>query len=270
MSSTLQNLPKFFRLPDSSIAELPVNAGAIYFSPDRGKLYIDSDDSRVDLSPVKRIATVDDLPQVANDRVYITNSGSLFINSGGSWYEYSPVPAGEATYMYRFEVSGRPEELRFDAGTLGVSHFPEFDVLNTDYTNISGADWLSRGWQGSDYVIKASGGFPDGTYYLKVSYNVKNDASGTYIQDDLSTQVSINLSAGEHYIFSKPLNALSIVPDLSCRGISTVQFTTGSEFSFSVPSTTKFTNAIPTFLTETSYYLTSQNGIMTVSTVVSQ
>lgn len=270
MSTTLQNLPKFFRLPDSSISDLPITTGAIYFAPDKGKLYLDSDDSRVDLSPVRVISTAEDLPATSTGHVYITNSGNLFINVGGNWYEYSPVAAGEATYMYRFEVTNRESELSFSSDILGVSHSPEFELLDADYNNISGSDWLTRGWVDDSYVLKASGGFPDGTYYLKISYNVRNDASGVYIQDDTSTAASIKLSAGEHYIFTSPLTSLSVDTDSSCRGIATLQFTTGDSFTFLAASGLSYTNSVPSFKSNTTYYISSQNCILTVSEVVSQ
>ena len=266
--SFLKNLPKFFRLPDSEIEKAEIRPGAFYLEPNKGKLYIDSEDSRIDLSPIRRIPSADELPTTPTGYVYITDSGSLYINVGGNWYEYEPKALGEATYMYRFEVVGRETELRFSSQLLGVSHYPEFDLLNSNYENISSSDWLVRGWEGEDYVIKVSGGLPEGVYHLKISYNVKNDSAGVYIQDDSSSAAAIVMSPGEHYIFTKPLSSLVVDTNPEGRGISTLQFSTADTFQFSAPATVKYTNSRPTFKANTTYYVTAQNGILSVSTVV--
>lgn len=250
---------------------MPVTPGSFIFSADSESLYLDTKDKRVPLSPVQAIHNKSELGDKPASYVYVTPDGAMFLFANGAWHEYAPATLAEATYMYRFEVSERVSELRFSADTLGVSHAPEFDVLDANKNNISGSEWIRRRWDDttSEYVLSCSGDWPIGTYYLKLSYNVRYDSEGSYIQDDSSRAASITLNAGEHYTFTNPLTSLTINVT-GGRGRSSVSFVAGSGIRLNVPTSVKFLSNIPTIKEGSEYFIELQGNIMSVREVVSQ
>ena len=269
MSKSLTDLPQFFRLNDEDIANLPISPGSFIVSTDKHVVYVDLDDSRQSLAPVQTVRSIDDLANKSPNYIYVSANGSLYVNIGGTWNEYTPSNLSEASYLYRFEVTERVSEIRFSAESLGVTHAPEFDILDADNKNISGSDWITRGWDKvtNEYVLSCAGGWPVGVYYLKLSYNVRYDSAGAYIQDDSATQAVINMCAGEHYVFTQPLTSLTI-SSFTGRGEGSVTFKSTSSTSFNVPDNTRFLDSVPTINPNTDYYVVIRNGVLSIHTIV--
>ena len=262
-------LPSFFRLPESVVAKLPRTDGAFIFAEDSEAVYIDTDTKRVPLSPVRSLTSESELPSDSTGYVYVTDDGNLHVFSKGTWHTYTPMSEGEATYMYRFEIVERVDQVSFTSEQLNTSHKPELDVLSADGTNISGSDWLTRRWDGDEYVLSCVGGWPVGVYYLKISYSVRYDASGTYIQDDSAVAASIYVRAGENYVFSRPLQSLSISLEGDGKAQSTITFKTAPQFTYSLPQQARFRGSVPQLAGGKEYYITIHNGILSVDEVVS-
>lgn len=271
MSKSLNDLPQFFRLNDTAIANMPISPGSFIVSTDKHTVYLDLDSSRLSLAPVQTVQSFEDLADKSPSYIYVSANGSLYVNIGGTWNEYTPSNLSEASYLYRFEVTERVPEIRFSAESLGVNHAPEFDILDADNKNISGSDWITRGWDTTtnEYVLTCSGDWPVGIYYLKLSYNVRYDSSGVYIQDDSATQATLNMCAGEHYSFTRPLTSLNI-SKFTGRGEGTVTFTTGATISCTFPDTVRFLDTVPTFEPGAEYMLAIRNGILSVHSIVSR
>lgn len=261
-------LPSFFRLPESTIATVPRTEGAFLFAEDSEAMYLDTDTKRVPLAPVRTLSSSSELPQHSSGYVYATSDGNLHIYVGGSWKTYTPMSEGEATYMYRFEVVERVDQVSFTAEQLNAAHKPEMDILSEDGTNLSGSDWITRKWDEDSYVLSCTGGWPVGVYYLKISHNVRYDAAGTYIQDDVATAAAISVQAGENYIFTRPLTSMTMTLAGTGKSKSTVTFITADTFQFTPPAGAKYRGAIPTLEPNSEYYIEVHNGILSVDKVV--
>lgn len=270
MSYLLDSLPQFRRIATAeSVHQSELLPNAVIVAEDTEQLFIDTENKRLDFSPVRHIRSKDQLPSEGSTAyAYLTDQGMLYMYAGGVWHEFTPTPLSESTYMYRFEVTDNTvEELRFTQNILGVAHNPEFDIIDTAGTNITGSDFLSRRWDGDTYIITYSGGWPKGEYFLKLSYNVRYDSQGIYITDKTSTTPSVKVAAGEHYVFEAPLTSLSIDFVDGCKGEGSVWFSTGSTFSIDLPATAKFFGWYPVFNTDSEYVLTVRNGAIAVGVV---
>jgi hypothetical protein len=269
MSYILDSLPKFRRIPTAeAVQQSALLPNAVIVAEDTEQLFIDTDEKRIDLSPVRHVKSKEQLPEAGGSAVYLTDAGMLYIYAGGIWHEFTPSPMSEAVYMYRFEVlDDFVEELRFNKDSLGVSHSPEFDIVDTTGTNITNSDFITRQWAGNEYIISYSGGWPKGEYFLKLSYNVKYDSQGIYITDKTSTTPAIKVAAGEHYVFEEPLTSLSVDLVDGCKGEGSVWFTTGDSFIIDFPDTIRFFGGRPAFNTNTEYVLTVRNGAVAVGIV---
>ena len=266
MSYLLDNLPRFRRIPTvAEVTQAELQPNAYIVAEDSEQLFVDTPDKRIDLSSIKHITDKRELPEVGSaSKLYIAANGSMYAYTNGTWCEYTPYPMSDATYMHRFVVSEDTETLRFSKDVLGLKHNPEMDVLDGEGYNISTSDFMSRRWDGDEYVITYSGGWPKGEYFLKISYNVRYDSQGIYITDADNTEADINVAAGEHYVFEQPLTSLNIDLVTGCKGECTVWFKTGTGFSLSIPESIRFFDNPPEFMDGNEYVLIFRNNTVAV------
>ena len=194
MSNPTTGLPEFFRLPAPDIQNIGLRPGAVYLSTDTETIAIDADDTRISLSPVRSISNEEQLSGASPAYIYVSESGDLYIQSAGKWHKYIPDESKIKTMLYRFTVAERVDSLSFSASAMAVEGQPEFDILTEDSTNITGSDFITRRWSDEDtYTVSYAGGWPVGTYYLKLSFGGKaasTDAS------DIEVSTSAEYFAG--------------------------------------------------------------------------
>lgn len=208
----------------------------------------------------------------SDDQGYITNwlENDPIISSLKQQNQFignvSEIPSGEdlQTYLSNFvyETVGRNPRSGDEVGILDVGELWLFTGTFGDDgewkfftdTNIGDASTTEKG------VMKVGSGLlvSDGT--VSVDSSIYTPARITI--SNSSTTPSLSLQANTDYTFSNNLTSLTISSVPSSSYYTTLTFTTGSTFTFSVPSNLQFffMPNNPTLKTNTTYKLVLVNG----------